>query len=73
MEIFPGVFNGCMNNFHGNISMALNTNTASSAHISNLRVTGYILLLNVVQQNGELPNGEKLIGELKGLPFALNH
>ncbi len=34
MEIFPGVFNGCMNNFHGNISMALNTNTA------NLGVTG---------------------------------
>ncbi len=29
MEIFPGVFNGCMNNFHGNISMAMNTNTAT--------------------------------------------
>jgi hypothetical protein len=30
MEIFPGVLNGCMSNFHGNISMALNTNTAYS-------------------------------------------
>jgi hypothetical protein len=30
MEIFPEVFNGCMNNFHGNISMAWNTNTANS-------------------------------------------
>ncbi len=30
MEIFPGVLNGCMNNFHGNISTALNTNTAYS-------------------------------------------
>ncbi len=29
MEIFPGVFSGCMNNFHENISMAMDTNTAT--------------------------------------------
>jgi hypothetical protein len=40
MEIFPGVFNGYMNNFHGNISMALHMNTANSVHVSNLWVTG---------------------------------
>jgi hypothetical protein len=40
MEILPGVFNVYMNNFHGNISMALHTNTANSVHISNLGVTG---------------------------------
>jgi trehalose-6-phosphate synthase len=30
MEIFPGVLNGRRNNFHGNISIALNTNNANS-------------------------------------------
>jgi hypothetical protein len=30
MEIFPGVLNGCRNNFHVNISIALNTNNANS-------------------------------------------
>jgi hypothetical protein len=33
MEIFPGVFNECMNNFHINISMALKTNTANSVSL----------------------------------------
>jgi hypothetical protein len=30
MDIFPGVLNGCRNNFHGNISTALNTNNANN-------------------------------------------
>ncbi len=29
MEIFPGVFNGYMNNFHGNISMDMDKITAT--------------------------------------------
>jgi hypothetical protein len=30
---FPEVFNGCMNNFHEYISMALNKNTANSVSL----------------------------------------
>jgi hypothetical protein len=52
MEIFPGVFNGCMNNFHGNISMALNTNTANSVSL-------------ILGSQVQIPNGTKTICKVR--------
>jgi hypothetical protein len=52
MEIFPGVLNGCMNNLHRNISMALNTNTESSASL-------------ILGSQVQIPNGTKIICKVR--------
>jgi hypothetical protein len=52
MEIFPGVLNGCMNNLHRNISMALNTNTESSASL-------------ILGSQVQIPNGTKTICKVR--------